>query len=154
MKMKLFLVFFITGTVFISCSHGPVPIDYGMDECHHCSMVIMDNRYGTEVLLNTGKALKFDAIECMVSYLKVSNEQSEHVAQVMITDFNHPGQLVDAAQGHFLHSKNLPSPMGLFLTGFRDEQSALAARSTHEGHVYSWEELLKFFEILQIDYQL
>ena len=144
------LLLIIAFTLF-SCSKGPVPIEYGVHECHHCSMVIMDNRYGTEIVLNTGKAYMFDAIECMVGYLKRDDQISGDIYQLLLTDYNEPGRLVDARSSYILHSKNLPSPMGMFLTGFSTAEAAKAAMATHPGQIYTWDELVANFDLLHLD---
>ena len=57
-------------TLFLACSQKPAEIRYGEDQCIHCHMTITDSRFVAEIVTAKGKALKFDAIECMVSYLK------------------------------------------------------------------------------------
>jgi copper chaperone NosL len=152
MKNNKLIIFLIPVLMLASCSGGPVPIEYGTDECNHCRMVIMDHRYGAEIVLETGKALKFDAIECMVGYLKKDIMDHEEGYQVLITDFGDPGNLVDARLSFFLHSKGLPSPMGLFLTAFSTETAAQNALEQHGGHIYTWEQLIQYFDLIQIDY--
>ena len=52
-----------------ACSKGHQPINYGEDECEFCKMMVMDKRYGAELVTDKGKIYFFDSIECLaVSY--------------------------------------------------------------------------------------
>ncbi|HOW26456.1 MAG TPA: nitrous oxide reductase accessory protein NosL [Bacteroidales bacterium] len=151
MNQKVLFMLLITALVMASCSRGPVPIEYGSDECHHCSMVIMDDQYAAEIVLKTGKAYKFDAIECMVRYMDKDPLVKDDALLFLITDHDHPGELINAGTGYVLHSKDLPSPMGMFLTGFSSEQAAKEAQNVHGGNMYSWDELLASFGGLSME---
>lgn len=144
------IIFLITGLFLVSvaCSVGPQPIHYGEDNCILCEMTIMDRRYGTEIVTNKGKAYKFDSVECLVDYLKKNEQDSAEFKFILVTPFNQPGKLVDAAQSYVLHSKNLPSPMGLFLTAFESEATALQYKDEFGGRVYCWKRLNKEFDFL------
>jgi len=145
---KLFLSAVVI-LIFVSCSIGPEKINYGEDHCVNCEMTIMDKRYGTEIVTAKGKVYKFDSVECLVEFLKGNKVSNEDVKLVLVTPFNHPEQLVDARTGQVLHCENLPSPMGRYLTAFKDEAEAVPYREQFGGVLFSWEELIEAYNQLR-----
>jgi copper chaperone NosL len=101
---------------FWGCSIGPKPIDYGTDGCHFCSMTIVDQQHAAQIVTGKGKVFKFDASECMLNHLKEVDTST--VALFLVNDYNAPGELIDAIHASYLKSKEIPSPMGEFLTAF------------------------------------
>jgi len=67
-RNSLFFLILLTAIIF-GCSKNPQPISYGQDECEFCKMIVMDERYGAELVTGTGKIYFFDSIECLVGYL-------------------------------------------------------------------------------------
>jgi copper chaperone NosL len=147
MIQKLFVI-----VVFVflmaSCSIGPEPIVYGHDGCAYCDMTIMDQRYGTELVTDKGKVFKFDSVECLVRCLKEGTVEQKDVHLLLLTPFNLPETLEDANHSYILHSQGMPSPMGMFLTAFKDEASAKKFQQEKGGTIYTWQELLDKFENL------
>ena len=146
-KMKNYYKYIIWSLALmclIACTVEPKPIEYGQDECHFCDMTIMDNKHAAEVVTVKGKVYKFDAIECMVRYTNRTAEQE--YAYLLITDFSNPGELIDAQHSTFLISKNLPSPMGAFLTGFSSKESAQLILEDRGGILYNWEDIQAKFK--------
>ncbi|MBM3435098.1 MAG: hypothetical protein FJY07_02645 [Bacteroidetes bacterium] len=135
--------------IMISCSVEPEPIAYGTDGCFYCEMTIMDSRYGTEMVSSKGKVYKFDSVECLVRFLKENEAEQKDVGLVLLTPFNHPETLEDANQCQILHSMSMPSPMGMFLTAFKDEETAWKFKDENGGTLYTWDELLEKFETLK-----
>jgi len=147
--MNKFFLLPIIALLFISCSKGPEKINYGEDHCMNCEMTIMDKRYGAEIVTVKGKVYKFDSVECLVEFLKQGKVSTENVNLVLVTPFNHPEQLVDAGTSRILHSKNLPSPMGKYLTAFKDETEAVPFKEEFGGDLYSWNDLVKDYDELK-----
>jgi copper chaperone NosL len=113
-------------------------------------MTIMDHRYGTEVVSDKGKVYKFDSIECLVEFLEDRKNGEESFSLILCTPYDQPGKLVDATQSHVLHSKGLPSPMGMYLTAFEDEATAMSFKGIHGGKVYCWEGLNENFQVIRL----
>ena len=146
--MKLLSLLILNAVVFTACSVGPEPIHYGEDNCVHCAMTIMDKRYGTEIVTAKGKVFKFDSVECLVEYLQEKKVAEQEVKLVLVTPFNRPEELVDAYTSQVLHCKNLPSPMGKFLTAFKDKEEALPFRKEYGGVLFSWDDLVKEYRFI------
>jgi copper chaperone NosL len=112
-------------------------------------MTIMDRRYGTEIVTGKGKVYKFDSVECLVEFLEDKKDGNEEFKLVLVTPFDRPGNLVNARESHVLHSRNLPSPMGMYLTAFETENAANTFQQKHGGKVYSWTGLVENFMVMK-----
>ena len=127
-----------------SCNISPKPIEYGQDACHFCKMTIVDKIHAAEVVTTKGKVYKFDATECMIHFMDEFDTST--IALYLSNNFTNPEELIDATQATFLISKNVPSPMGAFLSAFKNKEDALKLQTKKDGEVYSWESLIKKFE--------
>lgn len=125
-----------------ACESGPKPIVYGSDTCAYCSMTIMDQRFGAELVTKTGKVHKFDSVECLAAYAqtKGQGEAKSH----WVTDFGAPGKLSPAETALYLRSEEMQSPMGLHLAAFADQANLDAARQQFGGEQMNWSAVLEF----------
>lgn len=143
--MKKYYSFIILSIcTLVSCSIKPEPINYGSDGCHFCSMTIVDKQHAAEIVTAKGKSFKFDASECMINHLQDIDKST--VAMFLVNDFNEPGTLIDATKATFLISKNIPSPMGAYLSGFKTNEAATTMQSLNEGELFTWETLSSKFK--------
>ena len=141
-KMKYYfksLVGILILLYLFACSAEPKPIDFGNDNCQFCDMTIMDNKHAAELVTVKGKVFKFDAIECMLR--NIARTDKQEYAYKLISDYSNPGELINAQQSEYLISKNLPSPMGAFLSGFSSEEAAKLAMEENGGILYNWEQI-------------
>jgi len=130
-----------TVILMASCNVGPQPIEFGEDGCHYCTMTIVDRLHASELVTSKGKVYKFDAIECMINYMKDhANTAYKHA---VISDFNEPGVLVDAKNATYLISKEISSPMGAYLSGFEKNEAAKKTQAEYGGTLFSWNELFE-----------
>ncbi len=143
--MKKIVKGFLTMTfvlTFFGCNTNPKPIVYGTDGCHFCRMTIVDRQHAAEFVTQKGKTCKFDAIECMVNHLAEIDKNSVNL--FLVNDYNQPGDFINALEATYLISKNVPSPMGEYLTAFNTKEEAEKIKSKKEGKLYSWEEILNY----------
>ncbi|MEP0272799.1 nitrous oxide reductase accessory protein NosL [Ekhidna sp.] len=140
MATALLIVGLVTG-----CSSGPQPINYGQDACAFCMMTIVDKQHSGQLVTETGKAFKYDAIECMLNDLK----EWEHpeVRHYLVADYMNPGQLSDATAASYLISQSIPSPMGEFLTAFSSDEERNKIMKDVSGRSLDWTELKSEFEL-------
>lgn len=136
----------IAGVVLIAllaaCSQQPHEIHYGSDECAYCKMMIADNRFAAQIVTDTGKAIKFDSIECMANYTGEHKSEVES-AKHWVSDFNNPGNWLEVEDAILIESEDIKSPMGRSLL-------ALATRTAMEKHIadypgqrVEWQQLVK-----------
>ena len=136
--------FFVLAIAFLSsCNIEPKEINYGKDQCNFCKMTVVDKQHAAEVVTKKGKVFKYDAIECMMRDYKGAHDK---VALFVINDYNAPRTLIDAKTSTFIISKNIPSPMGEFLSGFSNKADAEKIKADKGGDIYSWEELVELFK--------
>lgn len=127
-----------------SCNVSPKPINYGNDGCHFCKMTIVDKVHAAEIVTNKGKVYKYDATECMVNAMTEFN--SSEIAMYLSNNYTEPEALIDATKATFLISENIPSPMGAFITAFKNRDDAQKTLSEKSGKLYSWDELLEYLK--------
>jgi len=128
--------------LFFSCNVSPQAIDYGNDGCHFCRMTIVDKVHAAEVVTQKGKIYKFDATECMINFIKEFN--TSEIELYLCNNYTEPEVLIDATKATFLISENIPSPMGAFLTAFKNEVDAQKVKSEKGGELYTWDKLLVY----------
>lgn len=145
MRLSKYKISAIIGIFLLtSCSVNPKPIQYGVDNCEFCEMTIVDDKFASELVTNKGKVYKFDAIECMIRQMQTNPSQKYKF--ILIADFNEPGKLIDAKQGFYLISENLPSPMGENLSGFSSKDTIDEHQSIYEGEIYSWSGIKSYID--------
>ena len=140
---KLILAIFLGFTMW-SCTIKPEPINYGEDPCHFCKMTIVDKLHAAEVVTNKGKIYKFDATECMINFMDEFDTST--IKHYVSNNYTDPESLIDATKATFLISKNVPSPMGAFLSAFKNKEDAIKVQTEKEGKIYNWDELLIHFK--------
>ncbi|WP_223034935.1 nitrous oxide reductase accessory protein NosL [Hanstruepera marina] len=141
LKQYLVLLFIV---FLVSCNVSPKPIDYGNDGCHFCKMTIVDKLHAAEIVTKKGKIYKFDATECMINFR--DEFDTSEIKLYLSNNYSEPEELIDATQATFLISKNVPSPMGAFLSAFKSRGEAQKVQSEKEGTLYTWQELLTHFK--------
>ena len=130
--------------LFFSCNVSPKPIDYGSDGCHFCKMTIVDKVHAAEVVTKKGKVYKFDATECMINFM--DEFDTSEIELYLSNNYTEPELLIDATQATFLISENIPSPMGAFLSAFKNKADAEKFQAEKGGDLYSWDTLLEKFK--------
>lgn len=111
-KFKFFCLALIT-VLFISCTKEPKPISYNEDECEFCKMLVMDKRYGAEIISAKGKIFFFDSIECLVGYINNKKMTKDDFNSLWVSNYADPGNIIDAEKAIYLKNDSLRSPMGL-----------------------------------------
>lgn len=142
MKLVIGFIVVLCG-MLSSCSREPEPINYGKDNCEHCKMTIMDNKFGTEMVSEKGKIFKFDAIECMVAFINEKPEKDTSKTLLLVTNIANPGEFTDARKAYFLKDRVFHSPMGANLAAFSVKQLAENNRRSADAEIFTWAELLK-----------
>lgn len=130
-----------------SCEVKPAPINFGTDSCHFCKMTIVDQQHAAQYVTKKGKQFKFDAVECMLNDL--SENGMENLALMLVSDYVNPGAMTDATKATYLISEGIKSPMGANLSSFSGKAAAEETLKTHGGELYSWEEMLRKYQVAE-----
>ena len=125
--------------VVIACQQDPTPIDYGNQACAYCRMSIVDERYAAQLVNEKTKTYSFDAIECMINFKQ--GNLNERWQSELVTDYRHPKKLMPAENAWIVRSKQLPSPMGEYLTATSNRTEAEELEQKHGGKIYSYSQL-------------
>jgi len=118
----------------------PEPIVLNQDQCGYCRMTISDARFGGEAVLPTGRVLKFDAPECMLSWARTM--PADQRGDLYIIDLQHPGTFVPVTTAGFLTGGTMQGPMGGSVVGFASPAKAEEQRTMLGGRVTTWAELM------------
>ena len=127
----------LLGWCILAKSQGDIKFD--QDRCDFCGMIISDRLHAAKAVDLEGRVYKFDAIEGLINFLKTREESN--FQKLFVADYANGGELTEAQSAYYLKSKNIPSPMGAFLTGFSEERQALQTQREKGGEVYNWEEI-------------
>ncbi len=129
--------------MIFSCNKAPRDLEYGEDECHYCSMKIVEKKFGAQIVTEKGKIQMYDSAECLIrEALKHPEEKYSHLKVTnYLTD-----EWLDAEQAYFLVSESLPSPMGANLTSYKTKNEADDMQKEKQGEVFNWEQIKKYFE--------
>lgn len=112
------------------------------NQCVHCKMSIKDIHHKATAETK-GKTLHFDAIECLINYLKTKNESD--FSSLKVADYK-TGELIDVSSATYLKSKAIPSPMGANLSAFKNKEVAKSIKEEKGGELYTWETIKEKFK--------
>jgi len=137
------LTFFSALVLLVSaCSQEPHEVHYGSDECAYCKMMITDNRFAAQAVTETGKSIKFDAIECMADYAGEKKVELQS-AELWVSDFNNPGEWVNINNAFLIRSEVINSPMGESLLALDNEKDLKEHLAEYPGERVEWQRLVK-----------
>ena len=114
--------------IVVACSREPQPINYGHDACSFCDMTIVSENFSAQAVSSKGKQFKYDSVECLVHHL---GQEKTEMDMVWVSDYQHPGTMIDVQKAHFVIHDSLKSPMGANLAALRHKRT----------NTLSWEEL-------------
>lgn len=143
--MKKHVIILMAFLLMLGCVTTPKPIVYGSDGCHFCSMTVVDKQHAAQIMTKKGRTYSFDASECMLNHLKEIDQTT--IAIFLVNDYNELGVTIDATKATYLISKNIPSPMGEYLTAFASMDAAKYAQEENQGELLTWAELQSRFKL-------
>ncbi|MFC3886275.1 nitrous oxide reductase accessory protein NosL [Bacillus songklensis] len=143
MKWKSLLcsLLFIVVFALAGCNQKdvqPVAIDEKTDKCAICNMSVMDNQFATEVVLENGKALKFDDIGCMYNWM--AENKDEKLLAKFVRDYD-TKEWVELEKATFVHDKSIKTPMAYNVVSFSDKKEAEQYISEHQGELLTYDQL-------------
>lgn len=141
------MILLLISLIALSCTTEPDPVNWGTDQCEHCRMTLADNKFGSELITKKGKCYKFDAVECMLNYMKTGKIQESDISSYVVINTSEPGQFINAKDAVYLISENFPSPMGANLSAYGSKQSAEEFQSKFKGDIKNWDDLIIKFKV-------
>jgi len=129
--------------VTVGCKTGPTQIRFGKDVCDHCKMVIMDKKYGGEIITKKGKCFRFDDAKCLVEFSKTAAVGSNNIEAIYLLDYYGNGNLLCSDSLFLMTSTDLHGPMGGSVAAFKDKAALDKAIGELKGTSMSMDELMK-----------
>lgn len=117
---------------------NPVVVDEKNDKCATCNMAVTNNQYATEVVLENGKALKFDDIGCMYKWLQ--ENRGEKLQAKFVRDYN-TKEWVPSEKATYVYETSIKTPMAYNVISFQNKSDAESYVKNHKGSVLSYEDL-------------
>ncbi|VXD18291.1 nitrous oxide reductase accessory protein NosL [Marinoscillum sp. 108] len=139
MIRSFFLLIYLMSTVVFAQS-----VNIDQDLCKHCGMLIRDRSFVALAVDADHRTQTFDAIECLVNYLKVHDEAS--FSQLLVTDYSRSNGWIEAKDAFYIKSSAIPSPMGAYLSAYSNLQEVQNIQTQMGGDIFTWTELLRQFE--------
>ena len=104
----------------------PPDMQYGLEECAACRMIVSDPRHAAAVVYGDGRIERFDDIGCLVRHLVEASPAWPPPAEAQIWVHGSEGEWLDARQAVFLHSPGLTTPMGYSWLALEESDAAEA----------------------------
>ena len=123
----------------VSCKVEPQKIEFGKDQCSFCVMNIVDKTHAAQYVTKKGKQFKFDAIECLVNDL--SEKTEDDLAFLLVSNYDNPGEMIDARAASYIITPAIKSPMGANLSALSSTEKASELQQKHGGNLFTWESL-------------
>ncbi|NNF01270.1 MAG: hypothetical protein HKN22_01155 [Bacteroidia bacterium] len=142
-SLNKFILTLMIPLAISSCEIKPSDIEYNTDSCSECKMIISDPQFAAQIVTKKGRNYKFDAIECMLR--DVNRRGIADLKYILVTTFDVPGKLMNARNASYLISKNIPSPMGGYLSAFSNIDEANKTQVQRTGTIHHWPEILNQF---------
>lgn len=128
--------------LMLGCSKTPEPINYGADMCQYCKMTIVTRTHAAQMVTQKGKQYKFDAIECMIRFLETKQDLILD-SILLITNYDSPGDMINAKTAGYVVCEDITSPMGANLTGFTSIEQAKVKINNRSAEYYDWNGIFK-----------
>lgn len=115
------------------------PIRWNEDACENCHMKINDRKFGAEVITNHGRIYKFDAMECLMDFVKKNESILE---QIFVVDYFR-SELIPVQDASFVRSTKIHGPMGTHVFATKDHQALKAYLQKDPAVEMNWDTLKK-----------
>ncbi|HDR7631989.1 MULTISPECIES: nitrous oxide reductase accessory protein NosL [Bacillus] len=115
-----------------------VAVDEKNDKCDICQIGVMDNQFTTEIILESGKALKFDDIGCMYKWMEINS--GEKTKEKFVRDYDSK-DWVSLEDATYVYDKTITTPMAYNVISFENKKDAESFVSNYRGKVLSYKEL-------------
>lgn len=136
---KSMMILGLVSVAAVGCTLEPKPLVHGFDQCAYCKMTLSDKQYGGSFITSKGKNYTFDSVECLAAHLAGSDQEYADIHSLWVVDYQYPPQLISVDEAFFLHSRDLPSPMGMNLTAFGPGITQQAVQHSFFGEILNWQ---------------
>lgn len=110
-----------------------VAVDEKNDKCDICQIGVMDNQFTTEIILESGKALKFDDIGCMYKWMEINS--GEKTKEKFVRDYDSK-DWVSLEDATYVYDKTITTPMAYNVISFENKKDAESFVSNYRGKFF------------------
>ena len=121
---------------------GPRPIVLGETPCEHCHMTISDPRYAAELVTTHRRIRVFDDAGCLAAFVADATGDAEAIQSLWVSDFLHPGIMLEAEEAHFVRSDSLRTPMDTRVVAVARREAADSMAQAMGGAVIAWADVV------------
>lgn len=122
---------------------GPRPLAFGAEQCSHCHMTLADPRHAGQLVTITGKALPFDDVGCLATFVATGGIAADQIHSLWFHDFVQPDSLLGAGGAVFLQHDSIRTPMNYGIVALRRGPGADSLAAATGGRLLSWEQVLE-----------
>jgi copper chaperone NosL len=122
---------------------GPRPVVLGEAPCEHCHMTIADPRFAAELVTTHRRIRMFDDAGCLAAYIAEGAGDARDIRSLWVTDYLHPGIMLEAEQAHFVRSDGLRTPMDTRVVAVARRESADSLARAMGGAVIAWADVVE-----------
>ena len=128
-------------SLVVACApRTPESIALNSDACTYCRMLISDGRFAAAIVTAHGRTVKFDSIECLLAYYQQASAAHD-VALVWVSDYRHPGTLLDGARSLHRRRRGSSPGVGRGLAAVASARDAAALGVIDAGAIKRWGDL-------------
>jgi copper chaperone NosL len=121
------------------CAVEPQPVQYGVDACAQCRMVVAEPGFASQALTRTGKAYTFDSIECLGAFLAAGSVAEADLHSTWVQAFAAPERWLRADEAAYVAGGDVRSPMGAGITAHPSEAEARGHAERYGGELLAWD---------------
>lgn len=129
---KALTILMILVLMIVGCGKNekfaPVSINAGVDVCEICSMLVTDDEHATQLILDSGRALKFDDIGDLFVWTERNGLDDVNVQYVR--DY-HTMEWIELDTAYFAYDSSFKTPMGYGVLSFKEQKDAEAYIAEH-----------------------
>ena len=110
--------------MMMACTPKAEKINYGNDNCAECKMIIMDPKFGAEIVTTKGKVFKFDDVHCIAVFLERRGVELTDIHETLFSSYETPHEFINVQQAEFVVSSSFKSPMAGNAAAFKNKSVA------------------------------
>jgi len=133
MKLILSMILLILASCDSDKVIKPVDIHYGQDICERCKMIISEERFSSQLILQNGEVYNFDDIGGMITYMsenKINPEKEKMYVKDFVTK-----RWLNSNEAVFVSLESINTPMNFGLIAVSDNEAAGNIISEYGGKI-------------------